>query len=110
MTQTIKLPSVDRLLQQLSSSIAEHGHQIVTACIRAELAAAREGALGGLPIPHEAELLATIGTRITRSVRPRLQPVFNLTGTVLHTNLGRAQLAEEAIALMVDAARTPCAL
>ena len=56
MTQTIKLPSVDRLLLQLSSSIAEHGHQIVTAFIRAELAAAREGAQGGLTIPDEAEL------------------------------------------------------
>ena len=106
----IKLPSVDRLLQQLDGPILEHGRQIVTACVRAELAAAREGALGGLPVPDEAELIRATHARIARSLRQHLRPVFNLTGTVLHTNLGRAQLAEEAIALMVDAARSPCAL
>ena len=110
MTKTIDLPSVDRLLLQLTETIVEHGRQIVTACVRAELAAAREAYRGGIPLPDETELLTAIGERIARAIRNNLRPVFNLTGTVLHTNLGRAQLAEEAIALMVDAARSPCAL
>jgi len=110
MTKSIRLPSVDSLLLQLPFPIADHGRPLVTTCVRAELAAAREAALGGLPVPEQAELLAAIAMRIDRAVKPRLRAVFNLTGTVLHTNLGRAQLAEQAIALMVEAARSPCAL
>jgi L-seryl-tRNA(Ser) seleniumtransferase len=106
----IHLPSVDRLLQRAETLVAEHGRAMVTTCIRAELAACREGILGGLPSPDEADLLTAIAARLAWQARPRLRAVFNLTGTVLHTNLGRAQLAEEALALMAEAARSPCAL
>ena len=110
MNENRRLPAVDRVLQQLSEVIEIHGRQLVTGCIRAELAAAREGLKHGLPLPEESILLAAIRRRADAAGRANLQPVFNLTGTVLHTNLGRALLAEEAIALMVEAARSPCAL
>lgn len=106
----LRLPAVDRLLQQLAASIAVYGRQPVTACVRAELAAAREGARGGLPLPDEAALLEAVRRRAEAAARPRLRPVFNLSGTVLHTNLGRAPLAAEAIARLVEAAGAPCAL
>ncbi len=109
-TTKLHLPSVDRLLQELATSIEAYGRQHLTACTRAELAAAREGARNGLPLPDEATLLTAIRRRAEESSRPNLRAVFNLTGTVLHTNLGRALLSEEAIALMVEAARSPCAL
>ncbi|MCB1888752.1 MAG: L-seryl-tRNA(Sec) selenium transferase, partial [Rhodocyclaceae bacterium] len=64
----------------------------------------------GAGAPGPAELLADADTALADRARPRLQPVFNLTGTVLHTNLGRATLPEAAIAAMVEAARHPCAL
>ncbi len=110
MNENRRLPAVDRVLSQLSDLIEIHGRALVTGCVRAELAAAREGARHGLPLPEEPALLAAICRRATEAGQANLRPVFNLTGTVLHTNLGRALLAEEAIAQMVEAARSPCAL
>jgi L-seryl-tRNA(Ser) seleniumtransferase len=110
MNENKHLPAVDRVLQQIPELIEAHGRQLVTGCVRAELAAAREGLKHGLPLPDETSLLSAIRRRADEAGRANLRAVFNLTGTVLHTNLGRAQLAEEAIAAMVDAARSPCAL
>ncbi|AXS78605.1 L-seryl-tRNA(Sec) selenium transferase [Dechloromonas sp. HYN0024] len=110
MNEHKRLPAVDRVLQQIPDLIDVHGRQPVTACVRAELAAAREGLKFGLPLPDDASLLAAIRRRAEAAGQARLRSVFNLTGTVLHTNLGRAQLAEEAIAAMVEAARSPCPL
>ena len=106
------LPAVDRLLAEpaLVPHTAAHGRRAVTDAIRAELAATRDAARSGAPLPDVAALLAAIGRRIEAACAHRLRQVFNLTGTVLHTNLGRATLPEEAIAAMVEAARHPCAL
>jgi L-seryl-tRNA(Ser) seleniumtransferase len=71
------LPSVDRL---------------ATAVARAELAARREAIRAGGPAPGEDELVAGAQERL----RPSLRRVLNATGVVVHTNLGRAPLAEAA--------------
>ncbi|MBI2307142.1 MAG: L-seryl-tRNA(Sec) selenium transferase [Rhodocyclales bacterium] len=107
-----QLPSVDRLLAQpdLVDAIARHGRQPLTDCARAELAAARELVRAGHGLPTADALAAAIVERADRLARPNLRPVFNLTGTVLHTNLGRALLAPEAVAAMAIAAGAPCAL
>jgi L-seryl-tRNA(Ser) seleniumtransferase len=48
--------------------------------------------------------------RLEEEDRPALRPIFNLTGTVLHTNFGRALLAEAAIEAAAAAMRDPVAL
>ncbi len=55
-------------------------------------------------VPTAAELLAAAGGRLEESVRETLFPVINATGVVIHTNLGRAPLAPEAVAAMQAAA------
>jgi L-seryl-tRNA(Ser) seleniumtransferase len=98
-------PSVDRLLQQreAASLVVQHGRPAVTDAIRAVLAELR-----ALRTPEASPLaiLERAAGRLELEARPSLRPVFNLTGTVLHTNLGRALLPEEAVEAMASAARS----
>ena len=97
------LPSVDRLLQQAATAalIASHGRARVTAAIRKELAELRAA---GSP-DSDGAILGKVSRRLEREAAPTLRRVYNLTGTVLHTNLGRAPLPQEAIEAMAQAAR-----
>jgi len=114
MNKLSQLPSVDRLLAEprLAELAAIHGRTIVTDAVRAELAVVRAAAKdgGAAPVPASATLAMSVAVRIEQATRPKLRRVFNLTGTVLHTNFGRAPLPEEAVEALVMAARSPCAL
>jgi L-seryl-tRNA(Ser) seleniumtransferase len=103
---------VDRLLADaaITQLIDAHGRAVVTQLVRAALAEARAAAKASGGIPDAPALIAGIADAAEAQARPRLRPVYNLTGTVLHTNLGRAPLPEEAVAALVTAARNPCAL
>lgn len=97
------LPAVDRLLRapDTQSLIAAHGHTLVAGEARALLDGLRPRAIAGqLPITdvQPAALQATLLQRVQARLAPRMQRVLNLTGTVIHTNLGRAVLADEAVA------------
>jgi L-seryl-tRNA(Ser) seleniumtransferase len=97
------LPSVDRLLRHAESEalIARHGRPAVTDAIRGVLAELRERK----QLDPEDSILSSVSERLSHDAAPSLRPVFNLTGTVLHTNLGRARLPEEAVEAMAAAAR-----
>ncbi len=97
------LPSVDRLLRQdgVVALIAEHGHTLVAGEARTLLDKLRGAAVAGeLALNQVApEALANaLAERVAHRLTPRMRKVLNLTGTVIHTNLGRALLAEPALA------------
>ncbi len=104
----LHLPAVDQVLAWpgLAGLLASQGRQPVLDAVRAELAerraAARLAPAGAAPDP--AELLAGVTDRLQAWAQPSLRPVFNLSGTVLHTNLGRAPLPAEALAAIAQVA------
>ena len=106
-----ELPSVDRVLKlpAVSVLIDAHGRTFVTGEVRALLLDWREARLLGKPVPavDDASIAAALFVRIHARLTLGLKPVFNLTGTVLHTNLGRALLADEAITAVGQAMRAP---
>ncbi|MGD9833010.1 MAG: L-seryl-tRNA(Sec) selenium transferase [Piscinibacter sp.] len=96
------LPSVDRLIRSPDSAalLAEHGHTLVAGEARALLDGLRVRALAGALEAGDvqpAALQAALRSRIDARLAPRMRRVLNLTGTVIHTNLGRALLAEPAL-------------
>ena len=107
------LPSVDQclLLPEVRALLAEHGRTAVLATLRARLDAARAAIRAGAEGAAEAgRLLPALAADLAEAGRGTLFPVLNLTGTVLHTNLGRAILADEAIRAATGAMAHPLAL
>jgi L-seryl-tRNA(Ser) seleniumtransferase len=102
------IPSLDRLLQApaVITLVASHGRSTTVAALRAALDTARGALAAGDAVDLAEDAFAqTAAARLEREATPGLRRVFNLTGTVLHTNLGRAPLAEVAITAMAEAAR-----
>ncbi len=97
-----RLPSVDALLAlaDVAPLVAAHPRSVAVRAARAALVAAR--ADGGEP--PAAGWGAAVGARLRALAEPRLEPVINLTGVVLHTNLGRAPLAAAAVRALTAAA------
>ncbi|MFD2237485.1 L-seryl-tRNA(Sec) selenium transferase [Aureimonas populi] len=107
-----RLPSVDLVLRSCvgAALIERFGRASATQAVRQSLARAREVVRQGGE-PSDAEVIgAEALARLEGEAVSTLRPVFNLTGTVLHTNLGRAQLAQAAIEAAVRAMREAVAL
>jgi L-seryl-tRNA(Ser) seleniumtransferase len=96
------LPSLDSLLRAPAAELllARFGRPATTVALRAELAALR--AAHAFPT-QPAAVLDAAADALARRFAASQRPVFNLTGTVLHTNLGRAPLPPEAAAAAAEA-------
>ncbi|MCC6532922.1 MAG: L-seryl-tRNA(Sec) selenium transferase [Burkholderiales bacterium] len=100
------IPSVDRLLAVCSPEIERFGRSMVTELIRGLLAEVRAGEQPQLVAGDdfdEPAFTAILRTKLDGACAPSQRKVLNLTGTVLHTNLGRAVLPPEAAATVADA-------
>jgi len=108
-TDLRQLPSVDDVLRTnpARNAIERFGHQSVVAKIRDALAASRTARSA---MTSAEDVAKSALDRLEIEASPSLRPVYNLTGTVLHTNLGRAILAEEAIDAAVAAMRSAVSL
>jgi L-seryl-tRNA(Ser) seleniumtransferase len=98
------LPKVGELLEGALGRrlLAEAPRWAVLAALREEVEAMRRVLAGG----GEARLdEARVRAGVLCRTRPTLERVINATGVVLHTNLGRAPLAEAAIERLVEVAR-----
>ncbi|MFC3337492.1 L-seryl-tRNA(Sec) selenium transferase [Paracandidimonas soli] len=107
------LPSVDQFLLSDTGKalVDQHGRARVLAVARQRLDAAREAIRAGDDGAALAQALPRqVAETLALEARSRLCPVLNLTGTVLHTNLGRAILAQEAMQAAVNAMANPLAL
>ena len=89
------LPSVDELAREAGDPLAVDAARAVIDRAREEI---RAGADPG-------DLTARLREELSDAREPRLRRVLNATGVVVHTNLGRAPLAEEALARVVEAGR-----
>lgn len=110
-----RLPSTDKLLQGTAAQalVRAHGATLVTAEARALLAALRQRLLAGdvdaaLSSGDVAAALQTaLGARCRQRLGPHLRCIVNLSGTVIHTNLGRAVLPDVAIEYVGAMMRAP---
>jgi L-seryl-tRNA(Ser) seleniumtransferase len=108
-----QLPSVSALLAE-AEALGLHerfGRPALTQTIRAVLDHHRDALKHSASRPPNiSALLEETRLFLARQKSSTLQPVFNLTGTILHTNLGRALLADTAIDAAVQAMREPVTL
>lgn len=102
-----QLPAIDRLLHEpeMASLVAEYGSVLLAETLRQLQLEARDHIRQFDTLPDWCtDWPAALRRRLSQR-QPALKPVFNLSGTVLHTNLGRALLAESAISAVDDAMR-----
>ena len=104
------LPAVNDilLLPRISALAARHAHEAIVTAIRTAITEIRNGIAEGQALNGECtaeSIAASVESTLERDAQPRLRSVINATGIVLHTNLGRAPVADQAAQAAYEAAR-----
>ncbi|MBI5348347.1 MAG: L-seryl-tRNA(Sec) selenium transferase, partial [Chloroflexi bacterium] len=97
-----QLPSVEILLQATTNLIDDYGRPLVLDALRRQLDLARAKIKHGDAAPTSETLIADAHRDLLAKLTPTLRPVINATGVILHTNLGRSLLSQDAIKAMVN--------
>jgi L-seryl-tRNA(Ser) seleniumtransferase len=112
-----KIPSVDAVLRRddVQALMAEHGRAVVTEAVRETIARLRGRMIQAGADEDEApgfidQLRALLGEEVRLRTESSLRRVINATGIVVHTNLGRAILSEEARSRVASVASSCCTL
>jgi len=107
-----QLPPVNTVLEhdELAAAWQLRGREAVVRAVRAAIGEARLGLQNGQYAAVDVPSLARRAREIVQDTRPLLRPVINATGILLHTGLGRAPLAAEAVAAVAAVARGYCNL
>ncbi len=111
-----RLPAVERVLASAAgiSLLESYAAAAVTEAVRGAVDDLRRLLGRGESVPDDRfspDAMATAARgALARTAAPRLRRVVNATGVVLHTNLGRATVAAEAIEAVVAAATGACTL
>ena len=102
-----QLPSVDRLLseERIKQLEETYPHELLVNSVRQNLERERLSIAAGNTCPSIDEIIESITAQLREIESPSLRPVINATGVILHTNLGRAPLSQESIAIMDTVAR-----
>jgi len=98
-------PAVRALEARFGAAATIDALRASAAAVRRELGAGAQGHSSGASDDLGARIEQATAAELNVWFRPSLERVINATGVVIHTNLGRAPLAESAIARVADVAR-----
>src|SRR5580704_9115873 len=106
------IPALDRLLSDpaLAGLLVRFGRAQLIGMLRTHLDGLRRRALAAQLTRGEltvASITGALQRRFAQRAQPHLRRVFNLSGTVLHTNLGRAPLPDEAVQALLHCTASP---
>jgi len=112
MSEFTQIPSIESLLESkaFEKLTKAHGRDLVLRAMRATVNEIRENIKKGGKSESDAGLASNVGKRIEAWTKPTLLPVINASGVILHTNLGRAPLCDEAVNAIVETASSYCTL